>query len=107
MNSTTEINQQSCASMTAYLLTKYGSVMRYQDVALELRVTNDALRQREHRHKDLPPTLLGTRHKTWATPVVAAWLLGLHAHGVIAFDEVSGHKRRPGRPRKSRVGGSP
>jgi hypothetical protein len=80
------------------LLLRFGPTLGYAELAQLLGSTIAATRLRQHRHKDLPPSIGGLQSRKWATPTVAAWLIGLPTTSEVA------EPPRRGRPRKTSGG---
>lgn len=100
-----EFAQQLHVLTTAELHRLFGPAMVYADAAVVLNVSVDAVKQRVSRTRDFPPPLPHTKTRMFATPLFAAWLLGIP----MTTSEPESYvppRRGPGRPRKVRAGGA-
>lgn len=85
-----EVVASQIQTLSKHLIDSYGPMIGYQELAEILSTSSAALRRRKSRHDDLPQPLPGLVSCRWATPVIAAWLMGV---------ESTPSPRRPGRPR--------
>lgn len=87
--------------LAKHLVDKYGPVIGYSGFAEIIGTTPSALRLRQTRRGDLPPSIPGAASCLWPVPSVAAWLIA------VCLDSPQlAPARRAGRPRKQpRAGG--
>lgn len=87
--------------LAKHLVGKYGPVIGYPGFAEIIGTTPGALRLRQSRRGDLPPSIPGAASCLWPVPAVAEWLIS-----VCHDSPPSAPPKRAGRPRKQpRVGG--
>lgn len=93
-------NAPPSGSLKGYLLAHYGPTLGYEELADLLGTSVNALRLRQARHADLPPSIPHMSKKTWAVPAIVAWLSGEQVGAT------SRAVRRGGRPRNQPRGGT-
>ena len=86
-----EVVASQVQALSEHLISRYGPIIGYGELADILSTSSEALRRRKSRHGDLPQPLAGLASCRWATPTIAAWLIGV--------DPNIPAPRRPGRPR--------
>lgn len=91
--------QSQTQLLTEHLMATHGPVIGYVEFAQILGTTPTAMRLRECRRGDLPPSIPGLAARRWPVPVIAAWLLRQSSSSPDHASNAT-PRRGPGRPRK-------